>query len=191
MEIKTNISYIDWRSNEFPYKGTVQDIYEVMMFDDPDDDFIVFKNAENGKYAVYYELHNGGQLISLVEDFMNLMCLSLHANDGFDQRVERLFEQHALDYGFPEKHPKAVIGHTVRIHRICDVWVPTRDIEEAKKIGRILASGGDASTCFEINDAMCGCNDELHDVWPVYSHDGFWDMGLNRGEVRRLAEMEG
>lgn len=90
------------------------------------------------------------------------------------------------------KHMKRAF--TVRIHRVMDVYVPVPDgmtiFEEgnfARKIGEALASGRTDFACMIVNEAMCGCNDELADWWPVEC-DGFWDLSLTNDDCRRLIE---
>ena len=78
------IRYVDWRNDDsFPYKNEVQTVWEGMEFYEEGDDFLVYRNDKNGKYAVYYKLYNGGELIALIEDFGTLMSMSWDGSDGF------------------------------------------------------------------------------------------------------------
>lgn len=92
------------------------------------------------------------------------------------------------------KHMKRAF--VVRIHRVMDVYVPvpngmpvTKQGHFVKKIGEELAGGRTDFACMLVNEAMCGCNDELADWWPVEC-DGFYDLYLTDDDCKRLTEEE-
>ena len=119
------ITYIDWRNDkDFKHKNDIQCVWEGCEFYEEGDDFLVYHNEDNGKYAVYYKLHGDGVLVSLVEDFSNLMSMSWDSTDNFMDRVESLFRQHALEHGFPGKHPelpKHYMTWRDLLNRLCDL----------------------------------------------------------------------
>lgn len=84
-----------------------------MTFYEKDDDFLVYYNSKTATYAVYYKLWNDGELIGLItrypdaNDFEAVMGMSWSTCDHlFNDRVFDLFREHAMEYGFPERHPE-------------------------------------------------------------------------------------
>ena len=100
------ITYIDWRKDKnFKYKREIEDELAGIEFNEDGDDFIVYYNDENGKYAVYYKLAEGGRICSLAEHF-DLYSRIIDTDDGFSDKLYALFEKEARENGFPLIHPR-------------------------------------------------------------------------------------
>lgn len=54
--------------------------------------------------------------------------------------------------------------YMIKIHRVCNVSVMADSPEQAQRIGEALAGGYTRFACDNINEAMCGCDDEFFGV---------------------------
>lgn len=100
------ITYVDWRNpyNRVPYSGDIRDESEGVSFFEDGDEFVTFRNEENGKYAVYYKLAHGGALCSLVEHF-DMYSRLVDTDDGLSDELYKVIAKRAIDCGFPTTHP--------------------------------------------------------------------------------------
>lgn len=100
---RNDSNFHNWEAIDLVRRGT--DFFE------DGDDFLVYHNDENNMYAVYYKLWNNGELIALIDhqgDECDFNCMHSHSwtpDDAFSMKLYDLFQEHAMEYGFPEKHP--------------------------------------------------------------------------------------
>lgn len=77
--------------------------------------------------------------------------------------------------------------YTVRINRLMDVEIYAKNDEEAEKIGCEITAGNDVDICHQVNDVMCGCNDEFVDAWQQEDEGSeYCELVLTHEECERL-----
>ena len=108
------LKLLDWHSDKtIPYRSDIQDEYDSIEFFEDGDDFLVYLNEDNGKYAVYYKLAHGGIVCSLIEHF-DMYSRLVDTNDGLSKELYEVIARHAIGCGFPETHPPINVGVTWR-----------------------------------------------------------------------------
>lgn len=88
------------------WKCAISDQNQDFEFTIRGDEFIVYRNTDNGEHAVYYKLWNGGELVCRIQNFENMMCMTWgNVPSDFSGKLLELFRTDAIEHGFPAKHP--------------------------------------------------------------------------------------